>query len=100
MEIYQQIHDFTGAGADRFAEFIQKHSAEGISPEALRMACLGVLEDNLNGVGGPLAWELAGANSRDGQPHTFIAEIDDLIIEAVDPEQDHSEGEPCSKVDF
>ena len=87
-DTYQQVHDFTAAGAARFAEFLAEAGAVGLSAEACRAACLGVIEDNLNGtIGGPLAWELNAANSRDGKAHTFTADHDDLIIETVTPDE-------------
>ncbi|EMP3151662.1 hypothetical protein WDX82_005119 [Salmonella enterica] len=86
-DIYHQVHDFTATGAARFAGFIAEHSGQSLSAEACRMACLGVIEDNLNStMGGPLSWELNAASSSDGKAHTFTAEFDDLIIETVTPE--------------
>ncbi|MCF3643309.1 hypothetical protein LXM94_25480 [Rhizobium sp. TRM95111] len=88
METYQQVHDFTAEGAARFAEFVAEHGAADVSPDTLRLSCLGVIEDNLNGAGLPLVWELSAANSRDGIAHTFMAELDDIIIETIEPEHD------------
>lgn len=86
-DTYQQVHDFTAAGAARFAAFLAEAGADGLSADACRMACLGVIEDNLNSTtGGPLAWELNAGSSRDGKAHTFTADHDDLIIETVTPD--------------
>ncbi len=90
METYQQIHGFTQEGDAKFAAFLSRVAvAEANNSAVLYSACLGVLEDNLNGAGGPLAWELSPAYSLDGDAHTFTADVDDLIIEAVEPENDH-----------
>lgn len=87
-DTYQQVHDFTAAGAARFAEFLAEAGAFGLSADACRAACLGVIEDNLNSTtGGPLAWELNAASSSDGKAHTFTADHDDLIIETVTPDE-------------
>ncbi|HBP5913475.1 TPA: hypothetical protein L5732_005288 [Pseudomonas aeruginosa] len=87
METYQQVHDFTAAGAARFASFLAEVGATDLNADACRMACLGVIEDNLNSIsGGPLAWELNASSSRDGKAHTFTADHDDLIIETVSPD--------------
>lgn len=86
-DIYHQVHDFTAAGAGRFVDFLAEHGGESLSADACRMACLGVIEDNLNStLGGPLSWELNAASSSDGKAHTFTAEFDDLIIETVTPD--------------
>lgn len=87
MDSYQQIHDFTAAGAARFAAFLSLHGFHELNADACRMACLGVMEDNLNGsASAPLSWELGAASSRDSAAHTFEADFDDLIIETVSPE--------------
>lgn len=86
METYQQIHDFTPAGADRFAAFLAAEARPGVSAEACRMECLGVMEDNLNGsTAAPLSWELGAFESATGKPATFTAELVDLIVETVTP---------------
>ena len=86
-DTYQQIHDFTAAGVARFAAFLAEAGGAGLSADACRMACLGVIEDNLNSVkGGPLSWDLGAGSSRDGMAHTFTADHDDLIIETVTPD--------------
>lgn len=86
MEIYQQIHDFTPAGAARFSAFLADQARSDINVEACRMECLGVMEDNLNGCSAaPLAWELGASESATGKPVTFTAEMDDLIVESVTP---------------
>lgn len=86
METYQQIHDFTPAGADRFAAFLAAEARPGVSAEACRMECLGVMEDNLNGIPTePLSWELGAFESATGKPATFTAELVDLIVETVTP---------------
>jgi hypothetical protein len=87
METYQQIHDFTAAGAASFAAFLAEAARPDVNPEAVRLECLGVIEDNLNGQGiAALSWELGALNSKDGKRHTFSAELDHLIIETVTPE--------------
>lgn len=86
METYQQIHDFTPAGADRFAAFLAAEARPDVSAEACRMECLGVMEDNLNGsTAAPLSWELGAFESATGKPATFTAELVDLIVETVTP---------------
>ena len=86
METYQQIHDFTPAGADRFAACLAAEARPGVSAEACRMECLGVMEDNLNGIpDAPLSWELGAIESATGKPATFTAELVDLIVETVTP---------------
>lgn len=86
METYQQIHDFTPAGAQRFAAFLAEHARPEVSAKTCRMECLGVMEDNLNSAAnGPLAWELGAAESVTGKPMRFAAELADLIVESVDP---------------
>ena len=84
MEIYQQIHDFTPAGADRFAVFLAAEARPGVSAEACRMECLGVMENNLNSsTAAPLSWALGAFESATGKPATFTAELVDLIVETV-----------------
>lgn len=86
METYQQIHDFTPAGAARFTAFLADAARPGVNAEACRMECLGVMEDNLNGSStAPLSWELGAFESVSGKPATFTAELADLIVEAVNP---------------
>lgn len=86
METYQQIHDFTPAGADRFAAFLAAEARPDVSAEACRMECLGVMEDNLNSsTAAPLSWELGAFESATGKPATFTAELVDLIVETVTP---------------
>ncbi|WP_234799190.1 hypothetical protein [Xanthomonas citri] len=71
MSNYQQIHGFTAAGDERFRTFIAAHFAENPfiaahyhgDPEEARRDCLSVLEDNLNGAGGPLTWGLLSPSS-------------------------------------
>lgn len=46
METYQQIHDFTPAGAERFAAFLAAQARPDVNAKACRMECLGVMEDN------------------------------------------------------
>lgn len=86
METYQQIHDFTPAGAERFAAFLAAQARPDVSAEVCRMECLGVLEDNLNGsTAAPLSWELGAIESATGKAAIFTAELADLIVEAVNP---------------
>lgn len=86
METYQQIHDFTPAGAERFAAFLAAQARPDVNAEACRMECLGVMEDNLNGsTAAPLLWELGAFESATGKPATFTAEQADLIVETVNP---------------
>lgn len=87
MNTYQQVHDFTPAGAGKFADWLaERAKPEQEASEWHRMECLGVIEDNLNSPsGGPLTWELSAISSRDGNAHTFSAELEDLIIEHVQP---------------
>lgn len=88
MDTYQQIHDFTTAGAGKFADFIAEHAKPELDEAMHKLECLGVIEDNLNGTSaGPLAWELSAASSIDGRAHMFAAELDDLIIEHVRPDE-------------
>lgn len=88
METYKQIHDFTAAGAARFADFLSAQARPDVSPAVYRLECLGVIEDNLNScAGGPLAWELGALESNDGKRHTFTAAEEDLIIEEVRPDE-------------
>lgn len=88
-DIYQQVHDFTPAGAQRFAAWMAERAKAGDEADKWhRLECLGVIEDNLNSPrGGPLSWELAASSSIDGQRHTFTAELDDLIVEHVQPDE-------------
>lgn len=84
METYQQIHDFTPEGAQRFATFLATEARPGVNADACRMECLGVMEDNLNGsAAAPLSWELGAFESATGKPSTFAAELADLIVEPV-----------------
>lgn len=86
METYQQIHDFTPAGAERFAAFLAAQARPDVNAEACRMECLGVMEDNLNGSSAaPLSWELGAFESATCKPATFTAELADLIVETVNP---------------
>jgi hypothetical protein len=97
METYQQIHDFTPAGAKRFAAFLAAQALPGVSADVCRMECLGVFEDALNdGLGvlednlmgtaaAPLSWELGAVESVTGKPAIFNAELGDLIVEIVNP---------------
>lgn len=86
METYQQIHDFTPTGAERFAAFLAAQARPDVNAEACRMECLGVMEDNLNGsTVAPLSWELGAFESATGKPATFTAELADLIVETVNP---------------
>ncbi|MBD4345957.1 hypothetical protein GUH08_02465, partial [Xanthomonas citri pv. citri] len=79
MSNYQQIHGFTAAGDERFRTFIAAHFAENPfiaahyhgDPEEARRDCLSVLEDNLNGAGGPLTWGLLSPSSPGDLPHSF-----------------------------
>ena len=88
METYQQIHDFTPAGAERFAAFLAAQARPDVNADACRMECLGVLEDNLNGSSiAPLSWELGTFESVTGKPATFTAEPADLIVETVNPSE-------------
>lgn len=88
MDTYQQIHDFTPAGAGKFADFIAEHAKPELDTGMHKLECLGVIEDNLNSPSaGPLAWELAATSAADGRAHTFVAELDDLIIEHVTPDE-------------
>jgi len=88
METYQQIHDFTPAGAARFAAFLAEAARPDVSADACRMECLGVMEDNLNGSSAaPLSWELGAMSSATGKPATFTAELVDLIVENVIPNE-------------
>ncbi|MEB1187391.1 hypothetical protein VDP40_18715 [Xanthomonas campestris pv. campestris] len=92
MSNYQQIHGFTAAGDERFRTFIAAHFAENPfiaahyhgDPEEARRDCLSVLEDNLNGVGGPLTWGLLSPSSPGDLPHSFTVDLDELIIADVD----------------
>jgi hypothetical protein len=89
MDIYQQVMDFTAAGAARFADFIKQHGREGLDRRWMELACLGTIEDNLNSapVGTVLPfsgrWELPALDSRDGTPHVYEAELDEVIISPV-----------------
>lgn len=93
METYQQIHDFTPAGAERFAAFLAAQARPDVNAEACRMECLGVMEDNLNGstaepgqAAFALSWELGAFESVTGKPASFTADLlADLIVEAVNP---------------
>lgn len=86
MDTYQQIHDFTPAGAERFAAFLAAQARPDVNAASCRMECLGVMEDNLNGsTTAPLSWELGAFESVTGKPAVFVAERDDLIIEIVNP---------------
>ena len=88
MDTYQQIHDFTPAGVGKFADFIAEHAKPELDAGMHKLECLGVIEDNLNSPSaGPLAWELAAASAADDRAHTFAAELDDLIIEHVTPDE-------------
>ena len=88
METYQQIHDFTPAGAGKFADFLGEHATPGLDAAMHKLECLGVIEDNLNGTNaGPLAWELIAVSAADGRAHTFFTELDDFIVEHVDLDQ-------------
>ena len=48
MDTYQQIHDFTPAGAGKFADFIAEHAKPELDAGMHKLECLGVIEDNLN----------------------------------------------------
>lgn len=86
METYQQIHDFTPAGAARFAAFLAGAARPDVNVSACRLECLGTVEDSLNGdESAPLAWQLGGLNSTTGKPVVFAVEREDLIIETVTP---------------
>ncbi|WP_281661171.1 hypothetical protein [Microvirgula aerodenitrificans] len=87
MKTFQQVHDFTPAGALRFKVFMVTHARPDVNVDLYRMDCLGVLEDNLNGSSTaiPLAWELGAFESATGVPATFSAVMADLIVETVDP---------------
>lgn len=86
METYQQVHDFTPAGAERFAAFLAAQARPDVSADVCTMECLGVLEDNLNGdAAAPLSWELGAIESATGKPAIFTAELADLIVETVNP---------------
>lgn len=86
METYQQIHDFTPTGAERFAAFLAACARPDVNSEACRMECLGSMEDNLNGItAAALSWELGAFESVTGKPVTFTAEPVDLIVEVVSP---------------
>lgn len=97
METYQQIHDFTPAGAERFAAFLAAQARPTVNADACRMECLGVMEDNLNNNGTaplmwelgtlPLLWELGTFESITGTPATFTAGPADLIVEIVNPSE-------------
>jgi hypothetical protein len=88
METYQQIHDFTPAGAARFKVFLAETASSGTSAKICQMECLGGIEDKLNGDSeGLLSWVLGALNSVTGQPVTFTADPADLIIETVKPNE-------------
>lgn len=80
MDTYQQIHDFTSTGAERFAAFLAAHARPDVNAEACRMECLGVIS-----AAAPLSWELGAFESATGKPSTFAAELADLIVESVTP---------------
>ncbi|WDK04531.1 hypothetical protein [Xanthomonas campestris] len=89
MNNYQQIQGLTQHAETRLKEFVQEFgNPERIGWETAYIACLGVLEDNLNCASLPLSWELPVADSNDGCAHTFTAELDDLII--VNADEDDS----------
>lgn len=88
MEAYQQIHDFTPAGAARFAAFLAEAAGQDVNADVCRMECLGVMEDTLNGsITAPLSWELGAMSSAAGRPAMFTAELADLIVESVIPNE-------------
>jgi len=88
MDTYQQIHDFTPAGAGKFADFLAEHAKPQQDTAMHKLECLGVIEYNLNGTGNfPLTWELTPASSADGCVHIFEAELGDFIIEHVQPNE-------------
>ncbi|MEA5251005.1 hypothetical protein [Xanthomonas fragariae] len=85
MSSYQQIQGLTQHAETRLTEFVQNFgNPEKLDWKTAYIACLGVLEDNLNYVSRPLSWELPGADSVDGCAHSFAAELDDLIIVTAD----------------
>ncbi|MEA5251002.1 hypothetical protein [Xanthomonas fragariae] len=82
---YQQIQGLTQHAETRLTEFVQRFgNPEKIDLKTAYIACLGVLEDNLNCASLPLSWELPVADSVDGCAHSFVAELDDLIIVTAD----------------
>ena len=88
MTTYQQVVGFTANGAARFASFLAQHGREDLLAEDAALACLGAIEDNLNGGNVALTWELPEHDSGDSEPHTFVAGYEDLRIKAVNPGDD------------
>ncbi|WP_372371922.1 hypothetical protein [Xanthomonas axonopodis] len=85
MSSYQQIQGLTQHAETRLTEFMQKFgNRKRLSRKTAYIACLHVLEDNLNSASQHLSWELPAADSADGCAHTFTAELDDLIIVSTD----------------
>ncbi|WP_349809688.1 hypothetical protein ABQY58_025175 (plasmid) [Xanthomonas hortorum pv. hederae] len=85
MKSYQQIQGLTHHAETRLIEFVQNFgNGERLGWKTAYIACLRVLEDNLNCASQHLSWELPAADSADGCAHTFTAELDDLIIVSTD----------------
>ena len=86
MSEYQQVQGLTETGHARFAAFVANYGRLGASVEACRVSFLSVIEDNINAPLRPwsLSWELPAEESRNGNPQTFVADFDDLIIETAD----------------
>lgn len=85
MKSYQQIQGLTHHAETRLIEFVQNFgNGERLGWKTAYIACLRVLEDNLNCASQHLSWELPVADSADGCAHTFTAELDDLIIVSTD----------------
>ncbi|MDP4573488.1 hypothetical protein Q8O96_30930 [Pseudomonas sp. LPH60] len=87
---YEQVHGLSFEGEARFIAFLGEFAAVDINADLCRMSFLGVIEDNLNAeIALPLQWELSALLSSDRKPHTYLAEIDDFIIESVSPGDEH-----------
>lgn len=82
METYVEVIDFTPAGAYRFTAFLLGHARPDVNPDAYRLECLGVLEEQING-GAPAVWTLPASLAVNGEPAEFIAADDDLILDPV-----------------
>lgn len=88
MNSYNQVHDFTAQGHQKFKQFMAKNAKDTVNTDMAKLECLGVLEDNLNGTENrPLTWQLDIFSSDTGYAEIFSVEESDLIIETVFPEE-------------